>query len=100
MEKLLAILLAIKHYAKDIHYNSKGKAFWGNHLLADKIGNDMDSFIDSINEQVYLGHHLLPPASANVLDMASELIPLIADEEIMWKNLDKLLADGISFWMI
>ena len=38
MLDILARLTAIKHYAKDIHYNAKGDSFYAVHLLMDNGG--------------------------------------------------------------
>lgn len=37
INELIIFLLIIVNYAKDIHYNCSGDNFYGNHLLADRI---------------------------------------------------------------
>lgn len=92
MESLLALLLAIKHYSKDIHYASKGENFWADHLLADKIGDGLDDFMDRINEQIFLGWEKEAPSSGSILALAYPLIPNVSQ---MWAGMDKLLKDGL-----
>lgn len=88
MLDILARLTAIKHYAKDIHYNAKGDSFYAVHLLMDKVVDGLDDFIDSINEVCYLGAGDVPPSSKEVLRLANAVIPIITDED----NLERLIG--------
>ncbi|MGB2578199.1 hypothetical protein AAIR98_000117 [Elusimicrobium simillimum] len=49
MKKITDILLAIKTYAHQIHLNFKD---YGDHLLADKMREDIDADIDRLKELV------------------------------------------------
>lgn len=49
---LIIHLVAIKGYAKDVHYNSKS---YGDHLLADRIQKPIDDFMDDLKENSLLG---------------------------------------------
>lgn len=88
MLDILARLTAIKHYAKDIHYNAKGKEFYAVHLLMDRVVDGLDDFIDSINEVCYLGAGDVPPSSREVLRIAGAVIPVITDSG----NLERLIG--------
>ena len=79
MLDILARLTAIKHYAKDIHYNAKGEQFYAVHLLMDRVADGLDDFIDSINEVCYLGAGDVPPSSREVLRIAGAVIPVITE---------------------
>ena len=88
MLDVLARLTAIKHYAKDIHYNAKGEQFYAVHLLMDRVADGLDDFIDSINEVCYLGAGDVPPSSKEVLRLANAVIPVITEED----NLERLIG--------
>ncbi len=88
MLDILARLTAIKHYAKDIHYNAKGEQFYAVHLLMDRVVDGLDDFIDSINEVCYLGAGDVPPSSREVLRIAGAVIPVITESG----NLERLIG--------
>ncbi len=48
--KLITYLLAIANFAKDIHYSCHGEAFYGKHLFADRIQENISEFIDQIKK--------------------------------------------------
>lgn len=95
MLDVLSRLTAIKHYAKDIHYNAKGDSFYAVHLLMDRIADDLDGFIDSINEVYYLGAGNLPPKSREVLKVAEAYIPSVIDIQFL-KNLISTTLDVLD----
>lgn len=80
MLELLALLTAIKQYAKDIHYNAKGESFYGIHLLMDRVADGLDDEIDTIKEVCYMGAGDEPPSSRDVLKYAIAYIPLIGED--------------------
>ena len=51
MEKIIIYLEAIKGLSKDLHYETKGQAFYGNHLLMDRIHDHLDDYQDEIKEK-------------------------------------------------
>ena len=95
MLDVLSRLTAIKHYAKDIHYNARGDSFYAVHLLMDRIADDLDGFIDSINEIYYLGAGNLPPQSRDVLMVAEAYIPSVIDIQFL-KNLISTTLDVLD----
>ena len=78
--ELLKDIYVIRFYSKDIHYNCKSENFWGDHLLADKVFDGLDEFIDQINETIYMGYGHLPPSSKEVLQGTINKIPDIVDD--------------------
>ena len=88
---LISILIAICNYAKDIHYNVKGSAFYGKHLFADVILDGIDEVIDDIRENILLGNGVEPLHSSKYLRAAAELVPPIAPDDrtnfVMMKGL-------------
>lgn len=91
IDKLIALLIAIKEFAKYIHYSAKGEAFYTKHLLMDKAVENIDDHIDELKEVCLLGNNILP--LENYLTSAVALMPKKSksDEE----NL-KLLAQLIK----
>lgn len=75
MKDIIAKLLAIYHYAKDIHYTTQGPNFYSTHLLMDRICDGIHDQIDSIFEVCYLGTGKTPPTSYEILKVATANIP-------------------------
>lgn len=75
MSEILARLLAIYHYAKDIHYSARGESFYGIHLLMDRIADGIHGQMDSINEVCYLGKDKEAPMSTIILQSAMAKMP-------------------------
>lgn len=75
MMDTMARLLAIYHYAKDIHYSAKGESFYGIHLMMDRIADGIHEQIDSINEVCYLGKGHVAPSSKDIMKKAYENMP-------------------------
>lgn len=91
---LICYLLAIANFAKDIHYNCKGEAFYGKHLLADRIQDGLYDFIDGIKETCLLGNDILPLPSSEYLARTMNLLPPVdADDKKNFQAMQKLLID-------
>jgi DNA-binding ferritin-like protein len=75
MSDILARLLAIYHYAKDIHYSARGESFYGIHLLMDRVADGIHGQMDSINEVCYLGKDKEAPMSTIILQSAMAKMP-------------------------
>lgn len=80
---LIVMLLAIANYAKDIHYNCSGPNFYGDHLLADRIQENLYEYIDQLKEVCLLGHDIKPLHSSIYLARAVQMVPQGADFESM-----------------
>lgn len=94
INKLICYLLAIANFAKDIHYSCKGEAFYGKHLLADRIQDRLYDFIDSIKETCLLGNEVLPLPSGEYLVRTMNLLPPVdADDKKNFQAMQKLLID-------
>ena len=97
MLELLALLCAIKNYAKDIHYNAKGESFYGIHLLMDRVTDNLDSFSDTIKEVCYMGAGNEPPSSREILKYAIAYIPVIGeDNKASLTLLDNLIVKALE----
>lgn len=94
INKLICYLVAIQNFAKDIHYSCGGDAFYGKHLLADRIYDGLDAFIDGIKETCLLGNDILPLPSGEYLAMAMNLLPALEqDDKKNFEAMQKLLID-------
>ena len=92
--KLICYLIAIQNFAKDIHYSCKGDAFYGKHLLVDRIYDGLDDFIDGIKETCLLGNDILPLPSGEYMARAMNLLPpLEQDDKKNFQAMQKLLID-------
>lgn len=92
IDNLIIYLMAISHYAKDIHYNCSGANFYGNHLFADRIHDKISDYIDQLKEICLLGHQLSPLHSSEYLKQAAAIIPYGADFESMKEIMIKTMA--------
>lgn len=83
IDNLIVMLLAIANYAKDIHYNCSGPNFYGNHLFADRIQENLYEYIDQLKEVCLLGHDIKPLHSSIYLARAAQIVPEGSDFESM-----------------
>lgn len=74
---LISLLIAVQNFCKDIHYNCEGEAFYGKHLLADRVQENISEYIDQIKEICILGSDEKTLPSAEYLKRAAEIIPSI-----------------------
>ncbi len=94
INQLIYYLIAIQNYAKDIHYSCKGEGFYGKHLLADRIYDGLDDFIDQSKEVYFLGNNLLPLPSGEYLAKAMNLLPPVeADDKKNFEHIKTLIED-------
>lgn len=92
INSLITKLMVIAHYAKDIHYNCSGENFYSNHLLADRILENLNDYIDQLKEICLLGHNLKPLHSSVYLKNAAELVPQGAS----YATMRNLLLDSLA----
>ena len=81
INKLIEYLIAIGNFAKDLHYNCKGDAFYSKHLLADRIQDNLSEYIDQIKEVFFLAGDKEPLPSGEYLSRATSLIPAVVKED-------------------
>lgn len=80
MITLIEHIVAIRNYAKDIHYHAHGDSFYGIHLLMDRVAENLDKYEDDLKEVCYLGEIQEVPSSADILKVAAAYIPEITDD--------------------
>lgn len=96
-ENLIILLTCIKGYAKNIHYEVKGSSFYSKHLLADRVIEDNQEFIDDINEVLFLGVQKHPPLSEEIYKKAAGAMPLTTDNDQQnYTNLYELLVKTVN----
>lgn len=78
---VIALLLVIQNYSKDIHYNCKGEAFYSKHLLCDRISEEINNYIDNIKEVFFLAIGEVPLSSKEYLKLAIDKIPNISNDD-------------------
>lgn len=92
IDDLIVYLLVIANYAKDLHYNLGGEAFYGKHLFADRIQENLGEYIDQLKEICLLGHGLKTLSSSEYLSRASEEIPT----GISFQRMANLITDVLE----
>ena len=97
MFEVLCFLIAIQRQAKEIHYHAKGDCFWSDHLLADRIYEDLDGLIDEIQENYYLGREEEAPSQRELLlNAAEDVKDSTGDIKKDFEHLDVLIAQCIA----
>ena len=74
MNTLINQLIAIKETAKNIHYTCKGENAYSIHLLADRVAENIDGYLDSLKEAI-LGNDTYPKFAQEYLRDAIILMP-------------------------
>lgn len=93
VNRLIAQLNAIANFCKDIHYNSKGDAFYSKHLLADRVQDNINEYIDQIKEICIIGSNEKTLPSKEYLLQAIKFIPAITEnDQENFKSLENLLV--------
>lgn len=93
---LICSLIAIQSFCKDIHYNSKGEAFYSKHLLADRIQENISDYIDRIKEVAILGNDEKTLPSGEYLLKATSFIPQISeDDKDNFQSLENLIVNTL-----
>ena len=97
INNLICFLIALQSFCKDIHYSSKGDAFYGKHLLADRIQENLSDYIDRIKEVCILGNDEDTLPSGEYLSRATSSIPEVrnSDKE-NFKELEQLLVSILT----
>lgn len=61
MEKILELIVSTEILCDDLHYTSKGQEFYSLHLLADRIKDPLDKYMDELREAYWLGELFSEP---------------------------------------
>ena len=97
INKVIEYLLAIQNFAKDIHYNCKGEAFYSKHLLADRISDNLSEYLDNIKEVFFMAADKSPLPSGEYLSRATSLIPEISQgDKQNFESMRNLLVNALE----
>lgn len=97
INKLIEYLIAICNFSKDIHYNCKGEAFYSKHLLADKISDGLDEYIDGLKEIFFMASDKVPLASNMYLVDASVLVPeILPEDKLNFASMRDLIVETLQ----
>lgn len=98
MEKFVKMLLALKLYIKQYHWLAKG---YDNHILADKLEEELDEYIDEAAELFTIkSEDLSGIYAANILGSASEHLKDFysgEDMKLYFPNLISLIVEILDF---
>ena len=81
INKLISLLIVIAEYSKGVHYSCKGDAFYGKHLLADRVYDGIYTQIDDIKESYLLANELEALQPADYLKEAASNMPQITADD-------------------
>ena len=97
INKVIEYLIAIQNFAKDIHYNCKGEAFYSKHLLADRISDNLSDYTDNIKEVFFMAADKSPLPSGEYLSRATSLIPEISQgDKQNFESMRNLLVNALE----
>lgn len=98
MNILIRHLIAIKETAKNIHYTCKGDNAYSMHLLADRVAENIDGYIDACKEAI-LGSDNYPQFAQEYLKGAILMMPeiKIGDNKENFKKLYNLLDACLKY---
>ena len=92
--ELLCLLEAISNYAYDIHYSAKGKFFFSDHLLSERLA-DVDVADDFI-ETLFLGESEDAPESADIARKVADLTPEVGkNTQANFKKLRNMIVKAL-----
>lgn len=94
MKDIIIRLFAIFGIAKNFHYSASGSDFYGNHLLFDKISENILDFADDIQEDYFLSRNL-PAVNFNII--FKEAAKLVEANSSSPESLRNFIRDTIYF---
>lgn len=75
MFKLIVYLELIRLTSKHLHYHVKGPNFYSDHLLTDRIQENIIDYIDSIKENYYMASGEEVPSEYSIINKIKILLP-------------------------
>lgn len=99
MIKLVALLEAIRIYAKDCHYSFTGVDWIGKHKYMDDITDPLSDWIDELKESVILSRGIKVPRGTEINTMAAEYVPEtlpMDNSETLLRNLRAIISMAID----
>lgn len=78
---LICYLYALDGYLGDIHYSVHGGNFYAKHLFADRIRENIHTYIDQLKEICLLGNEIEPLPSGEYYVRSTDSIPARTDDD-------------------
>lgn len=95
--KLIYYLYALDAFAGDIHYSCHGESFYGKHLFADRIRENLYDYIDQIKEICILGEEEEPLPSGEYFSRATSLIPQKSKDDLEnFRSMQALMLNTLT----
>ena len=92
MFKLLVHLELIRLAAKQLHYNVSGSNFYSDHLLMDRIQEELIDFEDEIKENYYMANGEKVPPEKEISSTTANLLPI----NISMEDLQEFLMEALN----
>lgn len=96
MFSIIIALAIIEGIASDLHYCARGPAFYGLHLMADRIREPIPGYIDSLLEAGFMGAGLPVPSSKAIYEASAAKLPFDANPKILIPALQKAIESAVS----
>lgn len=94
--KLISICMAIRGYAKDIHYSAQGKNMYGEHIFADVVESPDNDILDELKEVCFLGRNYRVPESSFLMQESIKYYPAKTNDDSQnWSFLRSLIAQAM-----
>lgn len=94
--KLISICMAIRGYAKDIHYSAQGNNMYGEHIFADVVESPDADILDELKEVCFLGRNYRVPDSAFLMQESIKYYPAKTNDDSQnWSYLRSLIAQAM-----
>lgn len=82
----------IRLAAKQLHYNVSGSNFYSDHLLMDRIQEELIDFEDEIKENYYMANGEKVPPEKEISSTAANLLPI----NISMEDLQEFLIEALN----
>ena len=94
--KLISICMAIRGYAKDIHYSAQGNNMYGEHIFADVVESPDADILDELKEVCFLGRNYRVPESSFLMQESIKYYPAKTNDDSQnWSFLRSLIAQAM-----
>lgn len=94
--KLISICMAIRGYAKDIHYSAQGNNMYGEHIFADVVESPDNDILDELKEVRFLGRNYRVPESSFLMQESIKYYPAKTNDDSQnWSFLRSLIAQAM-----
>ncbi len=96
---MLSIIIALKlieGIASDLHYCARSPAFYGLHLMADRIIDPLNDFVDSLLEVGFMVDGRPVPSSKTIYEAVAPKLTFSQDPKALLAALQDFIESAIS----